>query len=182
MRFREHYRLRGPRVAALWLLCVALGGAVASARSAAAVDLEPPTISLDLEAAELKQYTSTLSGVPCNGFSGRSAAASGALCRSRSGKAYGGGGHTFKEEFAKMCVAKASNVENCPNPTARAYDHHDGDLEVIRNIYLVNNDGKIVQHPTKTYASVDYSLRSEWLMTFDATDASGKMVQHNQTL
>jgi hypothetical protein len=76
-----------------------------------------------------------------------------------------------------MCVAKASNLENCPNPTARAYDHHDGELNVVKHTYLVNNDGTIENRPTVTYAAINYNLRSEWLMTFDANDGSGNKAE-----
>jgi hypothetical protein len=61
-------------------------------------------------------------------------------------------------------------------PTARAFDHHDGELEVQKRIYLVNNDGN-VGNLQNSHASVNYNLRSEWLIKFDAEDASGNKAE-----
>ena len=132
------------------------------------LDVDPPVVSLDLDESTLRKYTTTMAGVPCNGFQG-TAAASHPLCRSR--QAAGS-----REDYSKTCQAKAANSQNCPMPTARAFDHHDGELEVEKRIYLVNNDGK-VGNLQDSHASVNYDLRSEWLIKFDAEDGSGNKAE-----
>jgi hypothetical protein len=55
-------------------------------------------------------------------------------------------------------------------PTAQAFDHHDGQIQVLSVLYLVNENG-IKKH--QTFQQIDYDLRSEWLNTYGASDASG---------
>jgi hypothetical protein len=131
-----------------------------------------PVISLNLdEAAMPVQYAAGAQGGVA------AAGAEAPMSRSRSGtQAYGGGNHGFTENFSKTCAAKTSTPTSCPMPTARAYDHHDGELTVVQKLYLVNNNG-VKGSTTETYASINYNLRSEWLLTFDAADNSGNKAQ-----
>lgn len=143
---------------------VALGALGVSA------DTAPPTISLDLDESTLTQYAQPKSGVNC--------AANSAFCRQRTGaNAYGGGTHGYTENFSKTCPAgPRTDATSCPVPTARAYDHHDGELSVVKKIYLVNNNG-VKGSTTQTFDKINYALRSEWLMTFDAEDNAGNKAQ-----
>jgi hypothetical protein len=124
-----------------------------------------PVISLDLEeAGDPVQYASGAKA----GFQAD---------RERSGaNAYGGGTHGFTENFSKTCHAMTDTPTSCPMPTARAYDHHDGELTVVQKLYRVNNDG-IKGSTTQTFSVINYNLRSEWLLTFDAEDRSGNKAQ-----
>jgi hypothetical protein len=136
----------------------------------ASVETAAPVISLDLDIADPVAYTGATAGKGCSG--------SAAYCRARSGAtAYGGGTHGFTENFSKTCPAGPNtNVETCPVPTARAYDHHDGELSVVKKLYLVNNNG-VKGSTSQEYDNIDYKLRSEWLMTFDAEDGAGNKAQ-----
>ena len=165
---------------------VGMGGAV----------LRRPVISLDLDSQAAvnanSQYNfeigadgKPLAGLSCRLLADQTAAynkygyakGKGTMCRDRQGsQAYGGGSHGYKEVFSKECTAKQATATTCPLPTAAAYDHHDGNLAVIERLFLVNNDG-VKGDITKTYTAVDYNLRSEWLASYDATDASGNSAQ-----
>jgi hypothetical protein len=144
-----------------------------------ASDVTRPVISLDInQNSDIQAYHTTKAGIPCNGFRG-TARADHELCRSRAGQAYGSstlssGVNTKREDFSKECVAKAANSNNCNAPVAKAYDHHDGKLTVSTTLYLVNNNGL---QSLETHVAINYDLRSEWLMTFDAVDKSGNMAE-----
>jgi hypothetical protein len=127
-----------------------------------------PVISLDLdENSGMHHYTGEHAGVGC--AQSNSDSVSNPLCRARRGPG-------FRQDFAKICIAKASNTQNCPLPKAEAYDRHEGTLEVQQKIYLVNDDGKMGDLE-KSYDSIDYSKRSEWLIKFDAEDESGNKAE-----
>jgi hypothetical protein len=55
---------------------------------------------------------------------------------------------------------------------ASAFDHHDGDLDVQQRIYLVNNNGTSLSTP-ELKSALDYDIRSEWVVKYDASDRSG---------
>jgi hypothetical protein len=79
-----------------------------------------------------------------------------------------------------VCAANtASAATDCALPTAKAYDHHDGALKVVQEIELVRSAPKDQNKATCAYsapvksASIDYSLRSEYIIRYNAKDASG---------
>jgi hypothetical protein len=145
-------------VSVRFALCLCALGAVGVAAA--------PVISLNLDEA---------TGMPTEYAAGAKAGMQ--SDRERTGSAaYGGGTHGFTENFSKTCHAMTSTPVTCPMPTARAYDHHDGELTVIQKLYRVNNNG-IKGSTTQTFSEIDYNLRSEWLLTFDAEDRSGNKAQ-----
>merc|ERR1719424_2054195 len=76
----------------------------------------------------------------------------------------------------KVHVCEAGAKSDCALPTAKAYDHHDGELAVSKDIFLVrseaknNKDGLSKPGPRK---SINYNLRSEYIIKYNAADASG---------
>jgi len=103
---------------------------------------------------------------------------------------------------AKVHVCTANNFNNnngknnnvdvrkgCALPVAKAYDHHDGALNVATTVLLVRSEGKndvhvkagakgsCTQTPSMTKSCgqkfIDYSLRSEYIIKYDAKDRSG---------
>jgi hypothetical protein len=69
------------------------------------------------------------------------------------------------------CAAKtASAKKDCALPAAKAYDHHDGKLRVQRVITRVRVDRNT--KPVRV-SKIDYSKRSEYVVEYDAKDASG---------
>ena len=117
-----------------------------------AADRSPPVIHLDLDERVLNKYSTANAGLPCNGFHSN-ALADHVLCRPRQGAAYGDQSNRRSEDYAKECIAKKATVGTCPGPTARAYDHHDGNIKVVSTLYLVNNDG-VRAHETRS--TIDY--------------------------
>jgi hypothetical protein len=68
---------------------------------------------------------------------------------------------------AIVCPAKASDEKSCGLPTATAYDHHDGlGVDVTKEIYMALPEEKIVD-------KINYNLRSEYFVLYDAVDSSG---------
>jgi hypothetical protein len=86
------------------------------------VGSQTPTISLDLDdnniPSHMMMYTTHMAGVPCSGIMGGEKLASHPLCRETTGP-----GHT--EKISMKCAA-GGTAEQCPLPTAHAFDHHDG--------------------------------------------------------
>jgi hypothetical protein len=102
---------------------------------------------------------------------------------------------------AKVHVCTANNFNNnnqknngidvrkgCALPIAKAYDHHDGALNVNTKVLLVRSEGKnnanvvavpgsCVQTPSMTASCgakfINYALRSEYIVKYDAKDRSG---------
>jgi hypothetical protein len=54
--------------------------------------------------------------------------------------------------------------------------HQGGLLGVVKNYYLVN-DGGVKGSTTTTYSGLNYNLRAEWLVTYDAKDRTGNSAQ-----
>jgi hypothetical protein len=75
------------------------------------------------------------------------------------------------QDFTERCPAGASTDNtNCPFPAAKAYDHHDKEVQVNTRVYLVDADGKTAN---RRVGSVDFTKRSTYLFKYDATDAAG---------
>jgi hypothetical protein len=131
----------------------------------------PPEISLDLASISMpRRYDGSMAGLGCNGFNTAAMSSSDPTCRPRFGVVHGSS-HSFSEDYAKVCVAKQDDSTHCPLPSAQAYDHHQGLINVTTNIYLVNLEGTVPPNAlTRTYAAIDYSSRSEWLLKYDAED------------
>jgi hypothetical protein len=67
----------------------------------------------------------------------------------------------------------------CTIPQAKGYDHHDGMLDVERFIYLINDDGHLLDaNPILVdYANINWNDRSEYLVKFSAADTSGNRAE-----
>jgi hypothetical protein len=77
----------------------------------------------------------------------------------------------------RQCKAKSDTGTSCAQPKCRAFDwhalaaertHKDCDI----SYYLINEDNQSMESPVK-HDAIDYNLRSEWLIKYDAEDASG---------
>jgi hypothetical protein len=126
------------------------------------MDREPPVISVSLDEG-VQKLTANEQGVACQTTNVIDEVG----CRSRSL-------NTF--DYAKTCPAVTADATSCPEPSASAFDHHDGTLSVQRALYLVNNDGTIPSHPEVKQA-IEYSIRSEWLLKYNAEDQSGNKAE-----
>lgn len=79
----------------------------------------------------------------------------------------------FRHEssFFTSCPAgMRTNAQNCKIPVARAFDHHEGRLDVTESIHLVNLDGKIMDG---IRTQIDFTKRSEYMLDFKSRDSSG---------
>jgi hypothetical protein len=94
---------------------------------------------------------------------------------------------TSVQDWTERCPVKTSTTENCPQPSAVAYDHHNGQLEVNERLFLIDQDnrdfvkvdGAKVQLPveckagSKACTKVDFQTRSTYLFKYDAMDKAG---------
>jgi hypothetical protein len=154
-----------------------VGFAVLCACPAAAGDEKSAAVfpSIELDMGELvgvveppRQYDDgEMAGVGC----AASSSPANPHCRSR-----GTGPGQSNEDYVKTCQARQAGVDSCPLPKASAYDHHQGDVPVQERVYLVNDDGKAQTVPVLSQA-VNFSLRSEWVIKYDAVDGSGNEAQ-----
>merc|ERR1719261_248788 len=94
---------------------------------------------------------------------------------------------TSVQDWTERCPVKTSTKENCPQPSAVAYDHHNGQLEVNERLFLIDQDNKDfvevngakVQLPveckagSKACTKVDFQTRSTYLFKYDAMDKAG---------
>ena len=65
----------------------------------------------------------------------------------------------------------ADDIQACPEPTCKAYDHHDGDLGSCQKKYIMVNDDNTALDATAqgadyTFSSIHRTLRSEWLIEY----------------
>lgn len=80
------------------------------------------------------------------------------------------------ETYAKRCEVLIANAASCPEPSASAFDHHEGNLDTMRSLKLE------VELPARELApiradlaisTVDYNTRGEYMFFWDAKDSSG---------
>jgi len=74
-----------------------------------------------------------------------------------------------RRDYTMTCAAGASDASDCGLPTAKAWDHHDKNVDVVQEIKLVDNDGVASD---VTVPSIDYSKRGTYEIFYDACDAS----------
>merc|ERR1719486_205257 len=123
----------------------------------AALDTQPPVIKLNLDSQALVTRSQGRKHLPP---------------RSATGTGYA------ESSYVHSCVAKKADKKTCPLPQAKAYDHHDGVLGVTTAVYLVNNDKTPVnQKKCSNKNCIDYQLRSEWVVKYDAADAAGNAAE-----
>jgi hypothetical protein len=86
-----------------------------------------------------------------------------------------------ESKFIHTCPAAGSTQETCPLPSAKAYDHTDGDLSkhVVFKTYLVNDNGApvVAAAACENKNCINYSKRSEWVTMFDVKDKSGNAAE-----
>jgi hypothetical protein len=85
--------------------------------------------------------------------------------------------HCGGQIYAKRCEV-GSNATSCPEPVAKVYDHHEGEIseDIGQEYILYVKSAKGVYPPVKedeTVASIDYDLRGEYLIEYSASDVSG---------
>jgi hypothetical protein len=71
------------------------------------------------------------------------------------------------------CAAKTSTVASCPEPVAKAFDHHDGDISdrIVKTVLLVNEDGVApATAELAVHTTVSYDLRAEWVLKYEVSD------------
>jgi hypothetical protein len=81
-------------------------------------------------------------------------------------------------KWVHHCAAKSSSAsEDCALPTAKAYDHHDSNIVVNSVVCLINdapaNGAKGGMKMSCDKTVVNYALRSEYIVKYDAQDDSG---------
>jgi hypothetical protein len=134
------------------------------ATGAFASDVAPPRIELNLGSDLLAGHTSAHGwGYPAVDYS--------------TGTWYDTSAGNFAASNApkvRQCVAKKDGESSCAEPKCRAFDWQDKHAHKDCHIeyYLVNNDNLSMDTPVK-HSQLNYNLRSEWLITYDAEDASG---------
>jgi hypothetical protein len=125
--------------------------AVAAAAAAAAAP-QPPRISLDLAAVgAVHPYTLPSPGHP-------------AITAGPETTAYG-----------KTCEVLTSTAVTCAEPSAAAFDHHEGtNIDVVRTVilYIASDPRAPPMEVFSQVPSVDYYQRGEYILYYDAKDSS----------
>lgn len=142
-------------------------GLCCGASMATQLDIQAPVISLSLTEGQLNEVTTPQTGVGCDNNN--------ALCRAASGT--NGQGNNYVEKYSRTCEAGSAEAATCSLPAAHAWDHRDGNLDVTKVIKLLNNDGTAVATDMQVKTEIDYSIRSEWAIEYDATDNSGNKAE-----
>jgi hypothetical protein len=95
----------------------------------------------------------------------------------------------FKQTYAKHCKV-SQNTDGakdcpgpdctCPEPTAQAYDHHQGQIDVIKTVHLLmRSDPRQMPVPVDiTLADIEYTLRGEYTLRYEAEDSSGNQAEN----
>lgn len=79
------------------------------------------------------------------------------------------------QDFTERCPAgTGTNGANCPVPKAHAWDSHDEEIKVSKQIYLVDDDGQTGVVPAD---KVEYAKRRTYLIKYDASDAAGNRAE-----
>ena len=116
--------------------------------ASAATDVSPPVISLSLASGDYADRN----------------------CQTHACTKKNAAGH--EAATCEVGTASVAASASCLLPTCKAYDHHEGSFGCVSVFKMVNNDGAVVGAPVPE-ASVNKDLRSEWLLTYDASDKSG---------
>jgi len=135
----------------------------------AADDTVAPVVShsLDDQMDVLSVNTGGQTGVGCDVHTH--------LCRDANGTLSTGNG--FVSMYSRTCEAGAVDSSSCSLPDAHAWDHRDGNLDVSQSIRMVNNDVTAVPIDQQNKTAVDYNVRSEWVVEYDAMDDAGNRAE-----
>jgi len=83
---------------------------------------------------------------------------------------------TAKQDYTEVCPVLNSTTTSCPIPEAHAWDSYDKELNTTQRIYMIDNDNTALDEPLAS-ATVDYTVRSTWVMKWDARDESGNYAE-----
>jgi hypothetical protein len=95
----------------------------------------------------------------------------------------------FQQTYAKHCMVSenihgAKNCPGadctCPEPTAQAFDHHQGQIDVVKTVHLLmRSDPRSMPVPLDvTLADIDYGIRGEYTLRYEAEDESGNAAEN----
>jgi hypothetical protein len=134
---------------------------------------ERPVITLDLDEATLTNAQLCLYQEEWSALTGGNL---------NSAKFPGAPSHCDSNLLAKTC-ALFSNSESCPEPTAKAYDHHEGELleadgtSSVSKVYMLNVQSLPGTFPPmkveQTRQEIDYEVRGEYFIEYGVSDSSG---------
>jgi hypothetical protein len=170
------------------LLVASLYTAAAAGAASGGDDVSPPVIALDLgdytpsspEPGHLDKVAAT---APCqNTFNAPCQDSSlHALSPGRGGSyCHNATGLCVHDRAARTCEVQTDDSASCPLPNATAYDHHDeANIEVTRTtvLYIESRPHEDPEQVFHTVPDVDYSLRAEYIVYFDATDRAGNRAE-----
>jgi len=143
----------------------------------AAVSTDPPVITLDLEGANLIKYDTTAHGkVGANNYCATHPSSE--LCRDTTGT--DANGKTYVETYMKQCEVQTSDEDSCPMPSAHAYDHHDEAATQVQTdiqLFIRSDPRGTPDKVRETVDDIDYDVRGEYLLSFNAADRSGNQAE-----
>jgi hypothetical protein len=179
---------------------VAVGAALSFAVGGG--DVQPPVITLDLEATQptkpgvpgcgkrvvqlahghlgtvgLATFSAAVTECATNCSSPEyalheSEEGSGEYCHTASGLC-------VKNRQGRICNVLTSTAADCPVPKAKAFDHHDGEVSHTKTTVLFIESRRRSQ-PSQVFQvveNVSYTLRAEFIIYFDATDRAGNQAE-----
>jgi hypothetical protein len=87
---------------------------------------------------------------------------------------------TIQSSYAKRCHVLTDTKLTCAEPSATAFDHHDGKLDVTKAITLLlrslpRENPKAVG---ESVPDVNYNMRGEYVLRYDAEDSSGNKAEN----
>jgi hypothetical protein len=90
---------------------------------------------------------------------------------------------TMKASYGVCIAGDPRNIKDCKLPSAQAYDHHDGGLEVTKTTHLVNVNVKAGQRGSgkcegkDQEEKINWDRRSEYIIKYNAQDKSGNSAE-----
>ena len=129
----------------------------------------PPRIELNLPeqlGARLVQTTEDINGIPCDSW--------GADKRSCADMS-----RVHHKTYYAMCEVGKDDATSCPEPEASGYDHHEGVIPVTKRVLLFVDGPKhgLPRFRRKILPKLDYNIRGEYTLVYDAHDSSGNKAQ-----
>lgn len=94
-----------------------------------------------------------------------------------------------RQQWTLTCPARNSNGVNCGIPVGKAYDHHDGKLDVTRTVMLVDTDSipknkkvSVCVDGKRCKSKINYRQRSTYRVLYDACDKSGNCAEQPEVI
>ena len=81
--------------------------------------------------------------------------------------------------YYAMCEVGKDDATSCPEPEASGYDHHEGVIPVTKRVLLFVDGPKhgLPRFRRKILPKLDYNIRGEYTLVYDAHDSSGNKAQ-----